>query len=233
LWDIAVRRPGHVVKLSNPQQTGEEEMFQLRNLFVKKALVNVEKTPYHTPDYQLLQDAPGWPVFEYGELKTGMPYHKRMAAELRCNASTVEKMPLWAHNKGQDTSAVALRFSPINTRRAAVSGELYLVPTQNMIVLDNHRLNGVYFDRKMVKVALPDGTEVRAFMYLGKPKTFGPWLSWDHQFYRGRAGSNFSLVEPIRNSHGWYSDFDHSYFKESDHKCYIGLKDGDSSGPQE
>lgn len=206
---------------------------RLHNLFVKPR-VDIEWTPYHTPDYQQLQDAPGWPVFEYGEFKSYLPQHKKLKAEMRAVAFTCEKMPLWAHHKGEETAAVALRINnpQLPLRRASIVGEIYVVPTNNIPFLDNHRLNGVYFDRKMVKVCLPDGNQVRAFMYVGKSKVFGPWLDWDHNFYRGREGSAFSVVAPTRLMTGWYSDFNQQHFKQSCNKCFIGLTNGAAEPPK-
>lgn len=76
------------------------------------------------------------------------------------------------------------------TRTGRIKGELYKVSTKTLVNLDNHRLNGVQFERQRVKVIIPyryqsghvgvDDQEfvqtAKAFMYMGILDFWAPLL---------------------------------------------------------
>lgn len=189
--------------------------------------------PPHTPDFTELQDAPGWLFFEYGEFKHGLPHQNKFKSnEVRGKALTVQKLPMWVRNNGLNSYPIALDYHPeAATQRASVSGEVYLVPTKAIPFIDSWRSNGVTFDRKSVKLIIPSGEEIKAFMYKGRKEFWSECIDWDIQFYRGRQGAQFSFVHPQRcelNSNKYYSVFTNTDLKES-----IGFTNGHSPRRQQ
>jgi gamma-glutamylcyclotransferase (GGCT)/AIG2-like uncharacterized protein YtfP len=203
-------------------------MFNIHNLFKKK---NISEFP-NTPDYEALQDAPGWPFFEYGELKNNMPMHKDVLWGLspRRIGYTTQQIPLWMWNDNHTAYPVAVNIIPSHhpVRRSRVQGELYVIPTTRIPHLDNFRLNGVEFHRKEISVTLNDDNTIKAFAYIGNKDHWQARIRWIEDFYKGRKNSVLSLIPPKSDNKytGWYSSFTKDHFNSEDTKCFIGLFDG-------
>lgn len=205
-------------------------MFSITRLFKR----NVEFIPGNTPDYESLQDAPGWPFFEYGELKAHMPYHDHILHNLspRRIAYTSNKYNLWMWNDNHYAFPIATSILPQShpVRRGRIQGEIYVIPTHRIPHLDNFRMNGVQFNRKEIAVDLPDRETIKAFAYIGAKDYWQDKFDWAETFFRGRENSALSLIEPHtdkRYQFGWYSVFTKDHLKERPTRCFIGLTNGD------
>jgi len=208
----------------------------LSRLFKKEPLY----TPEFTPDFTELQDADEWPFFEYGDLKQGMTvnrmrkFHNKFGEPVGL-AFTAQHIPLWSRNAGPLSYPIAVDFLLNQTSpKSHVMGELFNVPTKFIPTIDDHRMNGVYFDRKLVPLQLPDGSDIKAFMYKGRKDFWSKWIEWDNDFHR--CEKDFSFIHPQRRSkisNDYYTTFTRLDFKEGANKCYLGFTNGFKPEPKQ
>src|SRR5438552_843161 len=85
--------------------------------------------PESTPDICVLEQKDSHLVFDYGDLITHVPQV--------CPAFTVEKLTMWQQNREHGTPPVVMKIH--GEPRAKISGNLYLMSTEDLVYLDKHK----------------------------------------------------------------------------------------------
>ena len=217
-----------------------EMMFGLltKKRFPKPEWFSKIAVPLHTPDKALLENSEYKLLFEYGELQAGLPKADLIPTHPVCPAFTVEKFSLLKKNDGAETFPLALRLPMKGTPffRARIGGVLAAVRSKDILSLDNYRENGVSFVRKRNSVFLPyidaDGNpmKIKAWMYCGHNEHWRDQVDWDVNYYKGREGSAFSMVNRYINDRPWIGSYFHfttkDYCKNGTPKCFMHLHRG-------
>lgn len=185
------------------------------------------KQPTHTPDMFLLNNKPFHLLFEYSDLQENFPKHKTLL-DLKplYPGFTNQKFSLWRKNQHKETHVVALHTTMENTSipRIKIRGEVYRVPSDKFLYLDNYRSNGVKFIRKKVSVVLPfnDASQVLPYndpkwnyikstpgctpffpivhsmwMYVGLSEYWKKLIEWDYAYWGRTGGKDFTLCSSI------------------------------------
>lgn len=141
-----------------------------------------ESTKY-TPDITLLEQYSYQRCFFYDEFMDNHRCHGLIKDNARYigAAFTEEPYSLWKTRKGEHSQAVLLDKDYLNAGKHSVGkllvkGQLHMVRPQMFPIIDTHKVNGVQFVRKRVKVTrhyrvLPShvwyATSVWAWMWIG------------------------------------------------------------------
>lgn len=211
-------------------------------------LKEITSTPENTPDLYRLDRSQHHLLLEYGEMMIGLPHHRQInELPVIMNAFTVQKMPLWKTNEGQGTIPIAYDFVPKGfiLEKPRVCGQLFKLTRDHIIHLDKQRQNGVIFNRKRVRVFVPNPSDnespfqVSAWMYAGNGKHWQPRIEWDHEFFHHRGGHGFDVVQPQRVMHRWlgcyarFSSLDNMEAPNGNRKSFLyftkGLNESASS----
>jgi len=145
-------------------------------------------------------------------------------------AFTVEKLSLWNYKEAGIPLALKGGFNEEELPgivKAKISGNLFLV--ESLDELDKCLKNGLYFNRKMVHLIIPQlnsegfPARITAWMYLGD-NSWKPQIEWDANFYRSGGGHRFCLAKMVEDPRRWlgqYYEFTPEDFKEG--KCFVYL----------
>lgn len=175
----------------------------------------------HTPDIVWLEKRRNHAVFIYDEMMSGFPKHNLLEkGKVLGRAFThKENFTMMKKKLGQASFPIPVRNPDGKGHR--ILGELYLVPSREIILLDKYKKNGVLFSRQRVTVDFPqrcfvDGklsdeitTKVSAWMYIGK-RSF-----WEGQFDGGYNYSPVQTFEPHEQSKPPYYLFTRDDLKTS------------------
>lgn len=157
------------------------------------------KKTLFTPDIALLEKRRFQWLFEYGEAQ---PKHEEYKTFLEGYTENVPPMAAFSLNPfscykqalGKLSHPVALEGARFNVHLAPIKGSLIGVASSRLIELDNHRMNGVAFQRHRVKVQVPHIKQVwhkerqgltniicepeilSAWMYVGVPEYWNEML---------------------------------------------------------
>jgi len=206
------------------------------NIFHKKPAVKDfvkscnGKYPYTTDEYKLDQKPYHW-VLEYGELMNGMPMHDVIGGTPVSPGFTDQKFIMWINKESEIPAAIRMKIN-FPAMRAKVAGELYPMTKREIIDLDIYRQNGVLFNRKFIKVLLPDGSPTHAWVYIGGKK-LEEQIKWDIDFYRGRNGSHFCVGKTLDNPKlGTYYYLNATTDLTRDDTCFLHLHKNLSDPPE-
>lgn len=162
-------------------------------------LRSFERRRDHTPDLATISLKTHHLLFVYNEMKFHFPNNYMLqGSELISKGFTKEHdFALWTkqYDKAFPVAAVAvktckkpdMRFDPWNPDPARIKGELHLVSSEVLVNLDEAMANGVYFERRPVKIDLPGTLSrwkkvrgmlirdefpryVHSWMYVGDPR---------------------------------------------------------------
>jgi len=118
--------------------------------------IHIKKMLKYTPDLAKLREKPAHFMFFVDDLKRGHRRHEMLkGAEFFATAFSRSGYSMWKHNLGKETFPIPFEDSDAVVPFSKVKGELYLVPTDMIKILDEHRQNGVQFIRKRVRLAIP------------------------------------------------------------------------------
>ena len=133
----------------------------------EELLRSFERRRDHTPDLARVSLKTHHLLFVYNEMKVHFPNNYMLqGSEIISKAYTKEHdFALWTkqYDKAFPVAAIAvktckkpdMRFDPWNPDPARLKGELHLVSSETIVNLDEAMANGVYFERRQVKVDLP------------------------------------------------------------------------------
>lgn len=120
--------------------------------------------PY-TPDISLLERYEAQCVFIADDLMSSFKNHsilRPFVIEEGGHAFTRDNFLMWKKSLGLESFPIPVVSKPSDTsivhwmpKPARIKGELYLIHPQGFIELDKHRLNGVQFYRKRIRLVLP------------------------------------------------------------------------------
>jgi hypothetical protein len=123
----------------------------------------LERMPAFTPDIARLQQYKVQLLFVYDEC---MKQHQRHSliqpAEFQCTAFTEGQFSLWKKKLGKESFPIPLNTSSSMAPHSIIKGELWAIPPDNLVQLDNHKLNTVQFIRKRVRLIVPYTQQVWA-----------------------------------------------------------------------
>lgn len=110
----------------------------------------------YTPDLAKLQERSHHFLFVADDLKRGHRRHDLLqGGEFWAQAFTKSSFTLWKHNLGKETFPIPLEQRTRKMDFLKIRGEVHLLPTKTVRMLDEYRENGVQFIRKRVRVAIP------------------------------------------------------------------------------
>jgi len=188
---------------------------------LKEFVQSKSKYQFTTDEYKLDQKPYHW-LLEYGELMNGMPLHNVIGGTPVSPGFTDQRFTLWVNKESHTPCILKMRID-YPAMRAKVAGELYAMTKKEIIDLDIFRQNGVLFQRKFMKVLLPDGSPIHAWVYLGG-KALEKQIRWDLDFYKGRDGSHFIVGKTLNNyklgTYYYLNAFDIDDVPIND-KCYL------------
>lgn len=176
-----------------------------------------EATEEFTSDLFKLESKTHHLMFVYDETQRKHHRHELLNnSEFKCVAFTMNVFQLWKKNLGSVSYPIPLREMPWddtkvpdyqNTPKIRIKGELWRIPTENILILDKHKANGLHFVREKVRLLIPyrklsyihgdivetqtHTVSVRAWMYVGVP------FHWVNQL---DGGYNFSLVRQFQSN---------------------------------
>lgn len=213
------------------------KLFGRKNLL--EEIKNSIKQNQHTPDRLVLERSAKVYVFEYGDMMKGFKHNNMLGKELVCDAYTEERMFLWNVRRGEGSFPIASKNLPgTGASKTRVKGELYLVASEHLTNLDNHRGNGVIFKRRPVRVMLPvlelkshQISKVTAYMYLALDEFWKTHLNWDTNFYKSREGGTFAPVAASEDRRqllecSQFTHYTKDNLQERDTKCFVYHKNG-------
>lgn len=134
----------------------------------------------------LLQDTASYKLLDFGA---------PLAYPTLCPAYTVEKLSMWEHTTEDKFEIVVVRAAYM--AKARLEGTLYHLTNDELLILDNHRGNGVNCDRKLLPIYIPlvnekeDMTRVMAWVYIGRK---------DHWIDRIDYGANVPSIPTFKQS---------------------------------
>ena len=160
----------------------------------------------HTPDIMDIERQAQHLLFVCDEFQKSHRYNVHLGdGKFKYTAFTEQKLALWKKVLGLETQAIALPYGlRSNAPAAFIRGDLYLVPPDVIISLDNLRGNTVQFNRKRVSLNIPTRKDVwdrlgqttesntqvntvRAWMYVGNVDYWGDQL---------RSGCTIQIRKP-------------------------------------
>lgn len=208
--------------------------------------------PPNTPDLCLLEQKEEHLVFNYGDSNK----HGKLVGD----AFTQERLSMFQQNWIEGTPPLALKVWGDISRmvpRARIKGSLYLIPTKDLVYIDNQRQNGLLSHRKRVKFLLPpDDTfiehpahvraklqlsfpshepklkEVSAFMFFPSKEHWIDRITWDQQFYKGRGGA-FSVAPTYKDECSLIGNYFKHCWQEAQNstKCFLHYHQGLADPP--
>lgn len=109
----------------------------------------------HTPDINYLEEKSSHLLFVCDDTQDGFENNKLLAGGIQSyTAFTVREYGMWV--RLSDMLPIPLRLDKSSIDHPArIKGQLWIVPTEVLISLDNLRKNGVEFARQRVKVEIP------------------------------------------------------------------------------
>lgn len=109
----------------------------------------------YTPDAAILGRRLRHKVFIYSSMQENLKRHGFMEGATKHNAAfTAEHFSLWKKPIGPITEAIAMQ-NGMDRIQLPIKGELYSVSTPQLISLDRYHENGVWFQRRQVKLVIP------------------------------------------------------------------------------
>lgn len=183
-----------------------------------------QKKTLYTPDISLLEKRPFQWLFEYGEAQPKHPEFKthlegHVADAPPMAAFTLNDFTCYKQKLGKLSFPVALPEKHFNTHHCQVRGNLIGVRSTRFLKLDEHRQNGVAFQRHRIKVAVPHfymvenkGTQgltrvvcepalFSAWMYIGVPEY------WNEVLDNGLITGNLSTYGDLEATIPQYYQF--------------------------
>lgn len=131
---------------------------------LKWVLEDMERKHLYTPDKETVLAKSKWYLFLPDDLKFRHRRHDLIQgnSELKVHAAYTEKDFFhWKKDLGDASFTIPLQCTPkekqghLGPMPAKVCGELHLVDSHLLLYLDQHRLNGVQFERKRIKLRIP------------------------------------------------------------------------------
>lgn len=165
---------------------------------------DIAAVPPHTPDLGILQGREHHLLFDYGQ---------RLDLDKVCDGYSANRMCLWNRRDTDKDGISAVAFKAKGQHCTSVQGRVYTVRVNDLVKLDNQRMNGVLFRRKRVGIHLPalDSTSkaigsnpafITAWAYIGVPTPWKEEIEYDTGFYRGygeyRRADIFPASEDLR-----------------------------------
>lgn len=182
--------------------TNRLRAFFLRMPSMKWHLETLARNAF-TPDASMLELKRTHPVFICDDFMTGHRRHALLGnVEREAWCFTKQPFSMWKHKQGEHTYPIPFMERSSMVPHSVVKGELYFLPIQTIKLLDEHRANGIKFQRTRVPVIYPfryrwtkgdkvvwtsrmQRQRISAHMYIGK-KDF-----WDIQ---ENWADNYSVV---------------------------------------
>jgi gamma-glutamylcyclotransferase (GGCT)/AIG2-like uncharacterized protein YtfP len=176
----------------------------------KQPLIDPDWIKQHEPtgftyDMWKLQRYARQPLFVYDQWMQTHRMHSMIHSwsQFRGTAFTAnDNWIMWKKRLGQGTFPIPMRMPSIGIETGRISGELYLIDSGRIKVLDEYKENGVEFRRKSVEVLIPYRhkilfvnkdhnyqwriteliTKVNAWMYIGRHKYWQEFLDAGYSF---------------------------------------------------
>lgn len=177
-----------------------------------------------TPDLWKLEQYEWQLLFTYDETQWAHREYRIIKEDSFncCDAFTVKTHELWQKNLGAKTFPIAIEAEnrpPWRATHQKIRGEVHALRPHVFKVLDKYKLNGLEFERKRVRVLVPNkmklwtqdgGTElknsvklIQAWMYVGIPSY------WDDQIAHSPI-ETYSAVETFEGDKPYIAKY--SYF---------------------
>lgn len=124
-----------------------------------------------SPDIPELNDYENHYVFVYGTLKSNGTRNILSSKDMVARGRTL--LPAYGMRRCVSGGFPIAYLHPKDMRQGYITGELYLLPTNMMPVLDNIEANGYLYRRQQTKIwCYEKNQSVLAWMYFGIPEAF-------------------------------------------------------------
>lgn len=202
------------------------------NLFKKKTELDLPTAewlsdhivPHSTPDIAALERREWQLMFVYDEMMSALPFNGLLKdhARLLGTAFTHTRFTLWKTLCDGLNSAVAL--SPpdkdfVTAPARPIMGEIYAVRPYQFLKLDNHKGNGMMFNRKRVNLIIPYREQIvdpkKDIVLMDEPRTarVSAWMYVGEPAYHPIDGGMYyqSVARYVPNNPKFW-DLEYYYF---------------------
>lgn len=109
-----------------------------------------------TPDLHEIEQQKQHFLFVCDDLMTGHRRHHLLdGSKRRAWAFTKAPFSVWKRKAAKDTSVIPFEGPSPLVPNCVIKGEVHFVPTSIIKLLDDHKVNGVQFIRKRVRIVIP------------------------------------------------------------------------------
>lgn len=119
--------------------------------------IHINKLLKYTPDLAKLREKRAHYMFFPDDMKRGHRRHAMIkeSSKFCAQGFTKSGFSMWRHNLGQESYPISFEDKDAFVPFLKLKGEVFLVPTDTIKILDEHRENGVQFLRKRVRISIP------------------------------------------------------------------------------
>lgn len=179
----------------------------LKDVDLHQLIGNFGRRTTFTPDAAILSRKESHLFFIADEMMEKHYDYARLGAEATniCQVLTQDKFSYWKKNLGKKSFALALENG--YTEKRQIRGELHLLLTEQIFKLDEHRENGVQYDRKRVKLILPYTQTQMKYQQMGfvledvplMDKTINAWMYVGRSEYWDKLLDGGYMFSPVKH----------------------------------
>lgn len=142
---------------------------------------DLEVRGFHTPDFHELKRHTDIPLFVYGSYKSKEPNHKYLAKHAKYLGEG--RTAISGYSLKENSDGEVVMFNEVNSQSYAkgyINGELYAVPFEVILILDQFLGNGYYFERTKKNILCLDQVGIKSSHkpYIGAQIYMGVPSSW-------------------------------------------------------